>query len=781
MLDRWGEPITGKKTVKKGETLTEISKILDLPVDSLVSFNNLSNPNDIKVGQELLYRKEPGFWDNTFRWAFESSNEARDSREINNQINNNIKNKSKNSSDSLDSFFNLGEYTDLSKYLKDNHNLDLYTNIENLNTLYKFFRDKNWSRNQTLAILSSIIAESGGDPYKKQIEGSGYGLLQYTDPARKQMMLNYKSKKYPNNELLRQAEFIDLELRGNKSVMPKGQYRQWLGKNGTFYTEFMNPKTSLDRLTSIITTSYIRPGKPHLSRRINLTNILNNVISKNYNPNLVTKNKNGGIIKGEEGLNISTIKIDPSIFTSWNAIKLPEIKIKNEEDGSGLSDYLLKDFNSFFYTPPVKTKSKEEENNVNDEGEIDKVKNNPLEQQFTSENKVRNSNTYYYNNKEKWISDLTEAYKKAGITNPEALKYLLAQDALESGWGKSAQGNYNFGNLTTGSSWKGNYVQGRDKDAAGNPISQKFRSYNSMDEYTKDKINFLTRLYDFNQDDDFQTFISKLTGSNKGHRRYAEARNYGESLTKIFQSLIGKHQGGGTLNWTSEDLHNPVYKKGWTPESDKKALKNIKKEIQETRYKNFKRNASIAYGIARLIPGPVGLATDITDIGYELYKNKSLPDSATDAVKFGSWLLKRKFGKGIDLVNDIAKDIFGGYQKVANTVDTVQDSKQLYNTVNKHQEGGTLLFGNPETLEMLTYQMPDGSIKTVPNPGAGFVSGTDPIGATVVEGVVLNKPLGWLSSKAINWAKGLLGKRNIAAGNFSKGEEVVSNSSEKNY
>lgn len=633
MSDRWGEPITGKKTVKKGETLTEISKILDLPIDSLVSFNNLSNPNDIKVGQELLYRKEPGFWDNTFRWAFESSNEARDSREINNQINNNIKNKSKNSSDSLDSFFNLGEYTDLSKYLKDNHNLDLYTNIENLNTLYKFFRDKNWSRNQTLAILSSIIAESGGDPYKKQIEGSGYGLLQYTDPARKQMMLNYKSKKYPNNELLRQAEFIDLELRGNKSVMPKGQYRQWLGKNGTFYTEFMNPKTSLDRLTSIITTSYIRPGKPHLSRRINLTNILNNVISKNYNPNLVTKNKNGGIIKGEEGLNISTIKIDPSIFTSWNAIKLPEIKIKNEEDGSGLSDYLLKDFNSFFYTPPVKTKSKEEENNVNDEGEIDKVKNTQSEQQFTSENKVKSSNTYYYNNKEKWISDLTEAYKKAGITNPEALKYLLAQDALESGWGKSAQGNYNFGNLTTGSSWKGNYVQGRDKDAAGNPISQKFRSYNNIDEYALDKVNFLTQLYDFNQNDNFQTFVSKLTGNNKGKRKYAEARNYGESLTKVFQSLI-----------------------------------------------------------------------------------------------------------------------------------------------NKHQEGGVLL-SNPETSEMLTY-IKDGKIITVPNPGAGFVSGTDPIGQVVVEGAVLNKSLGWAFGKAINWAKGLLSKRNISVGNFSKGEEIINSSKE---
>lgn len=632
MSDRWGEPITGKKTVKKGETLTEISKILDLPVDSLVSFNNLSNPNDIKAGQELLYRKEPGFWDNTFRWAFESSNEARDSREINNQINRNIKKGKINPNQ----FFNIGNYNNLSDYLKREYNIDLYTSdIKNLNTLYKFFRDKNWNRNQTLAIMSSIIAESGGDPLKKELNnGPGRGLLQFTDLARKEMMNNYRFNGDNNNELLRQANFINDEMRGNVKFS-NGQVTQWLGDNRASEERFIRGDIPLSELNEIYVKRYVRPKDTigAINKRYKLALILDKIISKEYNPELIAKNKNGGIIKGEEGLNISTIKIDPSIFTSWNAIKLPEIKIKNEEDGSGLSDYLLKDFNSFFYTPPVKIKSKEEENNVNDEGEIDRVKNTQSEQQFTSENKVKSSNTYYYNNKEKWISDLTEAYKKAGITNPEALKYLLAQDALESGWGKSSQGSYNFGNLTTGSSWKGDYVQGKDKDANGNPISQKFRSYNSIDEYALDKVNFLIRLYDFNQNDNFQTFVSKLTGNNKGKRRYAEARNYGESLTKVFQSLI-----------------------------------------------------------------------------------------------------------------------------------------------NKHQEGGILL-NNPETSEMLTY-IKDGKFITVPNPGAGFISGTDPVGQVVVEGAVLNKPLGWAFGKAINWAKGLLNKRNISVGNFSKGEEVINSSKE---
>lgn len=142
-----------------------------------------------------------------------------------------------------------------------------------------------------------------------------------------------------------------------------------------------------------------------------------------------------------------------------------------------------------------------------------------------------------YTNRKQWATELINAYKRAGITNDNAIRMLLAQDALESSWGKSAQGKYNFGNLTTGSSWKGDYVTGNDKNAKGEAIKQKFRSYNSMDEYAADKIQFLKRLYDFDENDDINKFVAKLTGSNKGKRRYAEATNYAKVLTGVYNGI----------------------------------------------------------------------------------------------------------------------------------------------------------------------------------------------------------------------------------------------------
>lgn len=148
-----------------------------------------------------------------------------------------------------------------------------------------------------------------------------------------------------------------------------------------------------------------------------------------------------------------------------------------------------------------------------------------------------------YKDRSKWAADLTNAYKRAGITNDNAIRMLVSQDALESAWGRSAQGKFNFGNLTTGAKWQGDYVTGNDHDAAGNPIKQKFRSYNSMDEYAADKVQFLKRLYDFDENDDINKFVAKLTGSNKGKRRYAEARNYAKLLTGVYNG-ISKGQNG---------------------------------------------------------------------------------------------------------------------------------------------------------------------------------------------------------------------------------------------
>lgn len=150
-----------------------------------------------------------------------------------------------------------------------------------------------------------------------------------------------------------------------------------------------------------------------------------------------------------------------------------------------------------------------------------------------------------YKDRSKWMADLTNAYKRAGITNDNAIRMLVSQDALESAWGRSAQGKFNFGNLTTGAKWQGDYVTGNDHDAAGNPIKQKFRSYNSMDEYAADKVQFLKRLYDFEENDDINKFVAKLTGSNKGKRRYAEARNYADTLKKVYNS----YRSGGIIKY----------------------------------------------------------------------------------------------------------------------------------------------------------------------------------------------------------------------------------------
>lgn len=150
-----------------------------------------------------------------------------------------------------------------------------------------------------------------------------------------------------------------------------------------------------------------------------------------------------------------------------------------------------------------------------------------------------------YKDRSKWVADLTNAYKRAGITNDNAIRMLVSQDALESAWGRSAQGKFNFGNLTTGAKWQGGYVTGNDKNAKGEAIKQKFRSYNSMDEYAADKVRFLKRLYDFDENDDINKFVAKLTGSNKGKRRYAEATNYANTLKKVYNS----YRSGGIIKY----------------------------------------------------------------------------------------------------------------------------------------------------------------------------------------------------------------------------------------
>lgn len=257
-------------------------------------------------------------------------------------------------------------------------------------------------------------------------------------------------------------------------------------------------------------------------------------------------------------------------FVSYNPVSNPTIDYTDITNPiNPFSEY---NYNTTYDKPEalvVPVRDTDETDVVANNPTVEPVINKPVASKPVTDKPVTANSTWKspYTNRKQWATELINAYKKAGITNDNAIRMLLAQDALESSWGKSAQGKYNFGNLTTGSSWKGDYVTGNDKNAKGEAIKQKFRSYNSMDEYAADKIQFLKRLYDFDENDDINKFVAKLTGSNKGKRRYAEAKEYANSLRGVYNSF----KAGGIIKY--QEPAQPINRSAIRTDEDKNVPK----------------------------------------------------------------------------------------------------------------------------------------------------------------------------------------------------------------
>lgn len=144
----------------------------------------------------------------------------------------------------------------------------------------------------------------------------------------------------------------------------------------------------------------------------------------------------------------------------------------------------------------------------------------------------------YKGKKEEWARDIIKAYKSIGLSD-NAIVNLLSKNALETGWGQSAQGNFNFGNITAGSTWNGDIVIGHDTDANGNPITQRWRAYRDLKHFVQDEVDFLKRLYGFDQNDDLEAFLSKL---QDGKHRYAEARDYKDKVRAMKAGVLRRVQ-----------------------------------------------------------------------------------------------------------------------------------------------------------------------------------------------------------------------------------------------
>lgn len=194
-------------------------------------------------------------------------------------------------------------------------------------------------------------------------------------------------------------------------------------------------------------------------------------------------------------------------------------------------------FRNFVYSPEDDAEIREEEIiEIPEEAPV----TNPTPTKKTT---APRNTTYYrpaYQGKEQWVRDLYQAYINAGASKSLA-HTLIAQDAIETAWGKKTVGNYNYGNIHAGSSWRGAVVNANDRDAAGNPYRIGFRSYNNMNEYVADKLSLLTRLYGITNTDTPAIVKAKLEGANRNGYKYAEAGQPSllattASVARMFQS-----------------------------------------------------------------------------------------------------------------------------------------------------------------------------------------------------------------------------------------------------
>lgn len=142
-----------------------------------------------------------------------------------------------------------------------------------------------------------------------------------------------------------------------------------------------------------------------------------------------------------------------------------------------------------------------------------------------------------YSNRSDFVRDLTRAYEtaltNAGISTDYA-KYLVAQDALESNYGKSYTGRYNYGNITVGSDKTASYTEGADTDEKGNRITQKFRNYDSLEDYANAKIALLngSRYKAFTGNKSAQDFYTRVKQSG-----YATDPDYVKKLLAVYNSI----------------------------------------------------------------------------------------------------------------------------------------------------------------------------------------------------------------------------------------------------
>lgn len=133
-----------------------------------------------------------------------------------------------------------------------------------------------------------------------------------------------------------------------------------------------------------------------------------------------------------------------------------------------------------------------------------------------------------------WMQYMKNAYIRNGIPE-EMTKILIAQDAHETGWGTSLNiGDFNYGNIIN-TGWKGRSKSGNDTDEEGNRIVQKWRCYDSIDEYVLDKTEMLQRKWKVLRNDNINEFLDKIQQGTDDD--YAQSKTYKQDVKNTYDSV----------------------------------------------------------------------------------------------------------------------------------------------------------------------------------------------------------------------------------------------------
>ena len=176
-------------------------------------------------------------------------------------------------------------------------------------------------------------------------------------------------------------------------------------------------------------------------------------------------------------------------------------------------------------------------------------------QQISTQKVAESKEGKIYTNPQDFVRDMTAAYTKAltakGISTDYA-KMLVAQDALESNWGKSSLSkDFNFGGIKAveGTPFVEKETKEHDSEKGMYTTKAKFRKFNSLDDYANYKINLLNgKRYQAFIGDPSQFYDRVKAGG------YATDPNYVEKLTKIYNNPIFCAKQGGNIPSTIDIL-----------------------------------------------------------------------------------------------------------------------------------------------------------------------------------------------------------------------------------